>query len=161
MAVQPENVPTARAETDLLLDRGRTFCRLSRMQTRQLVRPATRNVANSTRSRLVPVMRRLVQRPKHFISERRGHYDSRRDGSFIIMLHQLVFQPELWPHVSKRFQLRIQLDVGRLESCSTFQSISDERFCTVSTLCSEPVGPSFQIIDLRVGQTKNGTPLAR
>ena len=45
MADQPAYVPTARAKTDSLLDRGRTLCRLSRVQTRQIVRAASRNVA--------------------------------------------------------------------------------------------------------------------
>ena len=55
MAVQTADVPTERAETDSSLDRGRTLCRLLRMQTLQLVRAATKNVARfdeeSTRTR--------------------------------------------------------------------------------------------------------------
>ena len=104
---------------------------------------------DSTKSRLVPVIRRLVQQAKHFLLEQRGHHDSCRDGSFITMFHQFVFQLELWSHVSEQFLLRIQLDVARFESCSTSQQIGDERNCIVCTLLSEPVGPSFPTIDLR------------
>ena len=45
MADQPADIPTARAEIDSLLDRGHKFRMPSRVQTRQLVRAATRNVA--------------------------------------------------------------------------------------------------------------------
>ena len=45
MADQPADVLTARAETDSILDRGRTLRRRSRVETRQLLRAATRHVA--------------------------------------------------------------------------------------------------------------------
>ena len=45
MADQPPDVPTARAKTDSLLDRGHRLRRLSRKQTRHSARAATRNSA--------------------------------------------------------------------------------------------------------------------
>ena len=45
MAEQPADVPTARAEKDSILDRRRTLRMLSRVQTRQLLRASTRNIA--------------------------------------------------------------------------------------------------------------------
>ena len=45
MIDQPADVPTARAETDSLLDRGPTPRKLSRKQTRHSARAATRNAA--------------------------------------------------------------------------------------------------------------------
>ena len=47
MVDQPADVPTARADTDLLLDRGHRPCRFSRKQTRHSARAATRNAAKS------------------------------------------------------------------------------------------------------------------
>ena len=67
------------------------------------------------------------------------------------MFYKLVFQHELWPQVSERLQLRIQLDFGKLESFTTSQQIGDEQNCTVSTLRSELVGSSHQTINLRDG----------
>ena len=43
IADQSVDVPTLRAKTDSLIDRGLTVRRLSRMHTRQLVCAATRN----------------------------------------------------------------------------------------------------------------------
>ena len=45
MVVTPADISTTRAETDSLLYRGRTLCRLSQIQTRQLVGAASKNAA--------------------------------------------------------------------------------------------------------------------
>ena len=100
-----------------------------------------KTLQDSTKSRLVLVMLRVVQRAKHFYSERREQHNSRQDSSLTIVFTNSFVSTSCgqtsannlnWGFSS--MSARVVLDVS-----------VDQRQtnCTASTLRSEPVGASL------------------
>ena len=52
----------------------------------------------------IAVMRRLMQRMKHFFATQGGNDDTRRDGALVAMLQERGFDDELTPRIDERLQ---------------------------------------------------------
>ena len=68
-------------------------------------------LCDAAQRRLIAVMRRLMQRTKHFFAKHGGNDNTRRDGALVAMLQEHAFNDELTLRIDERLQRGVGLEL--------------------------------------------------